>query len=80
MNRFDPVRLGQSRDKIKEEIMIESTYDEKVAKKKKDREAERDAKSSKGHIRVFGYKHPKVMKFMALLLRCLKHCIDGRHD
>ena len=80
MNRFEPVRLGQPRERIKEEIMIESSYDDKVQKKKEEREAERERKSSKGHIRVFGYKHPKVMKFMALLLRCLKDCMDGRHD
>ena len=80
MNRFDPVRLGQQRDRIKDEIMMESVYDEKFRKKKEDRDADRDRKSSKGHVRVFGYKHPKVMKFMALLLRCLKDCIDGRHD
>ena len=29
---------------------------------------------------MFGYKHPKVMKFLALLFRCLKNCIEGKHD
>lgn len=29
---------------------------------------------------MFGYKHPKVMRFMALLIRCLKDCLELKHD
>lgn len=29
---------------------------------------------------MFGYKHPKVMRFMALLMRCLKDCMEYKHD
>lgn len=31
-------------------------------------------------MRVFGYKHPKVMKFMSLLMRCLKDCMEHKHE
>lgn len=37
-------------------------------------------KAFKGNVRVFGYKHPKSMKFMALLMRCLKSCIESKHE
>jgi hypothetical protein len=39
-----------------------------------------EKKSFNGNIRVFGYKHPKSMKFMALLMRCLKSCIESKHE
>jgi hypothetical protein len=45
-------------------------------KKKIDRQIERESNSHKKNIRVFGYKHPKSMKFMALLMKCLKDCME----
>lgn len=37
-------------------------------------------KSHKKNVRVFGYKHPKVMKFMAYILKCLKDCSDQKAE
>jgi len=31
-------------------------------------------------VRVFGYKHPKVIKFMSLLIKCLKDCIEQKPE
>ena len=59
---------------------MEASYDHKV-KMKRDRELrEAELKSHKQNLRVFGYKHPKVMKFMATLLSCLKDCCDHRPE
>ena len=78
--RFDPIKLGERRQKIRDEAMLEAIYDPKSRKEKKERDLERDQKSQKGLIRIYGYKHPKVMKFSALLLRCLKNCFEAKHD
>jgi hypothetical protein len=80
IRKFDMIKLGQSREKLKDDESVESLYDQKAAKKKKERDAERDKNLFNGNVRVFGYKHPKSMKFMALLFRCLKNCIEGKHE
>lgn len=36
-----------------------------MAKKKSLRDREKDNRSEKKNIRVFGYKYPKVLKFIA---------------
>lgn len=61
---FEPIKLGVPRENIKEESFIEATYDKDQAKLKKDKEKERRNKLEKKNIRVFGYKYPKVLKFM----------------
>lgn len=80
IRKFNSIKLGQSRDLIQEEECIEQYYEPKLLKKKKERDLEIERKSHKGNIRVYGYKHPKVMKFMALLLRCLKDCFESKHE
>ena len=52
----------------------------KSLKKKKERDIELEKKNPKGNIRVFGYKHPKIMKFLSFLFRCLKNCVDGKNE
>lgn len=37
-------------------------------------------KKENAEISVFGYKHHKILKFIATLLRCLRHCFDQKHD
>lgn len=77
---FKEIRLGIPREKLKEEAFIDANYDEKSKKKKKERDIELEKKNPKGNIRVFGYKHPKVMKFLSFLFRCLKNCVDGKNE
>jgi hypothetical protein len=80
IRKFDSFKIGQTRDVIKEDVCIEQYYEPKLLKRKKERDLENEKKSHKGNIRVYGYKHPKVMKFMALLLRCLKDCFESKHE
>jgi len=77
---FGVIKLGLPREKIKEDTCIEAIYDKKAAKKKKERDAEIERKQHTGNVRVFGYKHPKVMRFMSLLMRCLKDCMEHKHE
>lgn len=76
IREFGVLKLGQPRQALKEEVCVEASYDQKAAKRKKEKDAELEKRSHKGNVRVFGYKHPKVMKFMALLMRCLKDCLE----
>ena len=80
IKKFDKILIGRSRERLKEEACVEAIYDQKAAKRKKERDAERQKLIFTGNVRVFGYKHPKSMKFMALLFRCLKSCIEGKHE
>ena len=73
---FKELKLGVARDRLKEEAFIESYYDQRAARKKKERDVEVEKKDPKKNVKVFGYKHPKVVRFMGLLLRCLKDCYD----
>jgi hypothetical protein len=77
---FKPIRWGMKRPILKEEAWIESVYDTKAAKEKKARDEAAEAKDPKALVRVFGYKHPKVTRFLALIMRCLKDCYEQKHD
>lgn len=61
---FEILRLGLPRETIKDEAFIEATYDKSQARAKQEKEKERRSKMDKKNIRVFGYKYPKVLKFM----------------
>jgi hypothetical protein len=43
-------------------------------------EIETEHKSTKGNMRVYGYKHPKVIKFLALICKCLKNCAEQKPE
>ena len=75
---FYPVKLGKSRAQVDKEQCIKASYDPKIREEKEKEKYEALHKSSKYNLRVFGYKHPKVIKFMAFTFRCLKDCIDGK--
>lgn len=60
-----PVILGQDRDKIKQDAFLEAVYEQNGPKKLKEQIDELERISNKGVIRVFGYKHQKVLKFYA---------------
>jgi len=77
---FGAIKLGLTREQIKEEECIEATYDKKAAKDKEERLRQQEERSFKKNVRVFGYKHPKVIKFMSLIIKCLKDCIDCKPE
>lgn len=80
IRQYKVLQLGKPREQLKDEICPEAVYDQKAAKKKKARDEAAQQRSHRGNVRVFGYKHPKVMRFMALLIRCLKDCMEQKHD
>ena len=43
-------------------------------------ELQKEIDSEKGHIRMFGYKHKKALKFYAYLMRCLKDCFENKFE
>lgn len=80
IRNFDSIKLGLPREQIKEEAHIEATYDKEQARIKKNREQERRNKMDKKNIRVFGYKYPKVLKFLGQVMRCLKDCYEQKFE
>eukprot|EP00347_Sterkiella_histriomuscorum_P000542 403375452 len=77
---FEALKLGAPREQIKEEAFIEATYDKEQAKLKRDQDKEKRSKLDKKNIRVFGYKYPKVLKFMGQVMRCLKDCYEQKFE
>ena len=58
-----PLKLGLSRDKIKEEAIIESAYERGGEERLLKQEDEQEKATGKGLIHMFGYKHSRAMKF-----------------
>lgn len=80
MRSFKAIKLSRPREEIKAEACISSVYDQKAAKKKVKDEIEAQRKSTKANMRVYGYKHPKVIKFLALICKCLKNCAEQKPE
>ena len=60
---FKPLILGQPREKIKSDAIIEAVYDRDGDKKLEQQVIDLEKASGKGMIRLFGYKHHRSMKF-----------------
>ena len=58
-----PLKLGQTRDKIKQDAIIESAYDKDGEEKLREQAQAEEKASGKGLIHIFGYKHNRSMKF-----------------
>jgi len=58
-----PLKLGESREKIKAEAIIESAYEKDGEERLIKQEIAHEKALGKGLIRMFGYKHPRAMKF-----------------
>ena len=77
---FTPLRFGASKDQLKEEFLLEASYSKDFAKVKREREKDRRGQSQRGNMRVYGYKYPKALKFLATAYKCLKDCYDKRYE
>ncbi len=77
---FDSIKLGRTRDQLREEYLLEASYNKEYAKLKKERERDRRNQSDKQNMRVYGYKYPKSLKFLATAYKCLKDCYDKRYE
>ena len=77
---FLPIKLGLSKDQLKEESCIEATYDKDQERGRREKDKERRNKLDKKNIRVFGYKYPKVLKFLGQIMRCLKDCYEQKFE
>lgn len=68
------------KDLLKEEFILEASYNKDYAKLLKDRERDRRNTSDKSNIRIYGYKYPKSLRFLAQVYKCLKDCFDKRYE
>ena len=69
---FESIKVEQEKEEIlKQEF--ESDEDQGEEKKKEYELPERKINNKSTPITVFGSKHPKILKFMAIMIRCLRH-------
>ena len=61
---FGFIKLGISREIIKEEVCLEATYDKSYRNVKTKNLRDKRNNTDKKNIRVYGYKNPKVLKFI----------------
>jgi len=59
---------------------LEAAYDKVSQKSKKLSDKDRRINSEKKNIRVFGYKHPKVLRFLGQVYKCLKDCYEQKFE
>ena len=58
-----PLKLGQNRDFLRIDAILESAYEPDGEKRIKEQEEENERHGNKGIIHMFGYKHDKALKF-----------------
>lgn len=59
------MRLGLPREALREEFVLESSYNKEMLDLKQMRDRDRRNRSDKKNIRVYGYKYPKAIRFVA---------------
>jgi hypothetical protein len=62
---FEQLRLGLPREALREEFVLESSYNKEFENLKQLRDREKRNRSDKKNIRVYGYKYPKAIRFIA---------------
>lgn len=77
---FEPLKIGYSREMLKEEFVLEASYNKEYEKIRKERERERKNRVEKRNIRVYGYKYHKVLQFQAQVYKCLKDCFEKKFE
>ena len=75
-----PLKLGQSRDFLRIDAILESAYEPEGMKRLKEQEEDLEKQGNKGLIHMFGYKHDKALKFYGSLLRCMRDCYESRFE
>lgn len=80
IRQFEPLRLGMTKEQLREEFVLETAYNKDFEKLKAERDKEARNRSEKRNIRVYGYKYHKVLKFMAQIFKCLKDCFEKRYE
>jgi len=75
-----PLLLGQPRDKIKADAIIESAYERDGEERLEKQVTDLEKAAGKGLIHMFGYKHHRAMKFYGQLFRCLRDCYEQRFE
>ena len=74
------LKLFEPREKEKDEAILESVYEETGVERIQEQIDDQERIEAKGLISVFGYKHPKSLKFYGQLLRCLRACYECKYD
>lgn len=80
ISSFEAIRLGVDKPILREEYVLEATYSKDFQKIKEGRDRERRNRTEKKNIRVYGYKYPKVLQFLAQVYKCLKDCFEKRFE
>jgi len=68
------------RSNIRADECLEQYYDQESLKLKNDREREALNKTDKKNLKFFGYKHAKVLRFVAQILKCFKSCSESNFE
>ena len=74
------IKLHEPREKVKDEVILESVYEETGVDRLNEFLDDQERIEAKGLISIFGYKHSKSMKFYGQLLRCLRACYECKYD
>ena len=80
LRTFEALTLGLPREQLKEEFVLEASYNKEFERVKTTRDRDRRNRSDKKNIRIYGYKYPKTLKFVAQIYKCLKDCFEKRFE
>lgn len=72
---FKPIPVGKHRLIVKSEECIAASYSRGEAEKLKAKMEHRNRLNHKTCIKVWGYKHPKIVKFNASIMKCFISCL-----
>jgi hypothetical protein len=75
--QFESIKVDQDKSEIKRQEFPEQ-FEEKEEKKNSYDLPERKINNKETPINVFGSRHPKILKFMAIMIRCLRHCYESK--
>ena len=68
------------KEQLKRQVCLEASYDKEKEKKKQLEDRARKYENDYQNVRVFGYKYPKVLKFLAQTMKCLKDCYEQKFE
>ena len=74
---FESIKVEQDKTEIKKQEFPED-FDNEESKKNSYDLPERKINNKSTPIRVFGSNHPKILKFMAIMIRWLRHCYESK--
>ncbi|CAI2368685.1 unnamed protein product [Moneuplotes crassus] len=74
---FESIKIDQEKSEIRKQELGEKEETKEEKKNSYDL-PERKINNNATPIHVFGSNHPKILKFMAIMIRCLRHCYESK--